>query len=137
MLINKIQLANQTPIFVNLQTPKFNQVSDVDFKGAISSLGFADIFNNEIDSFSNAFNETDPSFKGLYLEQIKQRNEVVFNEDGSTIKSLSIAGFGPTGSAPTPELDTLDVKLNQPFIYIIRDINNTPIFVGHLDNPID
>ena len=134
---NKIQLANQNPIFVNLQTPKFNQVSDVDFKGAISSLGFADIFNNEIDSFSNVFNETDQSFKGLYLEQIKQRNEVVFNEDGSTIKSLSIAGFGPTGIAPIPELDTLDVKLNQPFIYIIRDINDTPIFVGHMDNPID
>jgi serine protease inhibitor len=31
--------------------------------------------------------------------------------------------------------DTLDVKLNQPFIYIIRDANDTPIFVGHVDNP--
>ena len=31
--------------------------------------------------------------------------------------------------------NTLDVNLNQPFIYIIRDINDTPIFVGHVDNP--
>jgi serine protease inhibitor len=45
-----------------------------------------------------------------------------------------MASFG-AGSAAPMKNDTLDVKLNQPFIYIIRDINGTPIFVGHVDNP--
>ena len=45
-----------------------------------------------------------------------------------------MATFG-AGSAAPMENDTPDVKLNQPFIHIIRDINGTPIFVGHVDNP--
>ena len=46
-----------------------------------------------------------------------------------------MAVIGAAGSAAPMENDTLDVDLNQPFIYIIRDINDTPIFVGHVDNP--
>ena len=47
-----------------------------------------------------------------------------------------MTSLAPTETdTPPMENDTLDVKLNQPFIYIIRDINGTPIFVGHVDNP--
>ena len=44
-----------------------------------------------------------------------------------------MASFAKEGTAFISE--TLDVKLNQPFIYIIRDVNNTPVFIGHVDNP--
>ena len=71
----------------------------------------------------------------IYIQKIKQKNEVEFNEDGSIVKSVTMASFGNGGKAAPMENDTLDVKLNQPFIYIIRDINGTPIFVGHVDNP--
>jgi hypothetical protein len=46
-----------------------------------------------------------------------------------------MASFGNGGAAAPMNNDTLDVKLNQPVIYIIRDINGTPIFVAHVDNP--
>lgn len=46
-----------------------------------------------------------------------------------------MAIIGATSAAPITELNTLEVKLNQPFIYIIKDINDLPIFVGHIDNP--
>ncbi len=29
----------------------------------------------------------------------------------------------------------IEVKLNQPFIFIIRDINKLPIFIGHIKDP--
>jgi len=41
-----------------------------------------------------------------------------------------MASFGgATAAAPMQPDGTLDVDLNQPFIYIIRDINDNPIFV--------
>ena len=46
-----------------------------------------------------------------------------------------MANMGGATAIGPHEMDTLNVKLNQPFIYIIRDKNDTPIFVGHVDNP--
>lgn len=121
-------------IMVNLLTPKFTTKADVDFQKCLDNLGFGDIYNPNIDSFKNAFDDEKLDNYNIYIQKIKQKNEVEFNEDGSIVKSITMASFGAGAAAPTRN-DTLDVKLNQPFIYIIRDINGTPIFVGHVDNP--
>lgn len=123
------------PITINLTTPKFVSKSDIDFKACLTNLGFEDIFDRDIDSFKNAFDDEKLEDYNVYIQKIKQKNEVEFNEDGSIVKSVTMASFGAAGSAGPIYSDTLDVKLNQPFIYIIRDINGTPIFVGHVDNP--
>ena len=120
---------------VNLSTPKFTTKSDVDFQKCLDNLVFGDIYNPNIDSFKNAFDDVKLDDYNIYIQKIKQKNEVEFNEDGSIVKSITMASFGPAGTAAQMKTDTLDVKLNQPFIYIIRDINGTPIFVGHVDNP--
>lgn len=122
------------PIIVDLKTPKFKTKSDLDFKTCFESLGFGDMFDNNIDSFHKAFLEEGSEGVRFYLQQAKQRNEIEFNEDGSIVKSLSMAAMGEDKSA-APFRDALDVKLNQPFIYIIKDINGVPILVGHVDNP--
>ena len=67
------------------------------------------------------------------MKIIKERNEVEFNEDGTTVKGVVMGSMNGTESVQREE--SLDVNLDQPFIYIIRDINKTPIFVGHVDNP--
>ena len=119
---------------VNLQTPKFTLKTDLNFKSSLTSLGFGDIFDQNVDSFKNAFRDDRLDGYTIYVSVMKQRNEVEFNEDGSIVKSVSMAGMSKGEAAPFIG-DTLDVTLNQPFIYIIRDINDTPIFVGHVDNP--
>ena len=122
-------------IMVNLQTPKFKTKADVNFENCFKNLGFGDMFDRELDSFHKAFVGEVASTKNFYLQKIKQRNEVEFNEDGTIVKSVAMAGIGGATAVAPMERDTLDVKLDQPFIYIIRDINNVPIFVGHMDNP--
>ena len=100
----------------------------------MANLGFSDMFDDQIDSLHGAFNlESTPSYN-FYLQTLKQRNQVEFNEDGTIVKSVSMAATGGKGGS-WKTFDTLDVKLNQPFIYIIKDANGTPIFVGHIDNP--
>lgn len=121
-------------IEVRLATPKFKNSIDFNFKNSMVDLGLGDMFSSDYDSFHNAF--TDPRLDGFnhYLGIMKQKNEVEFNEDGSVIRSLTVATLKAESAAPI-DTDILQVKLNQPFIYIIRDINDTPIFVGHIDNP--
>jgi serine protease inhibitor len=121
---------------VHLKTPKFKLKCDVDFRECLEGLGFESVFDRKIDSFKNAFSGDNLDNMNFYLQQVKQRNEVEFNEDGSVVKSVSMAVVGGVATAaPNEPAGTLEVDLNQPFIYIIKDVNDTPVFVGHVDNP--
>ena len=121
---------------VHLKTPKFKLKCDVDFRECLEGLGFESVFDRKIDSFKNAFSGDNLDNMNFYLQQVKQRNEVEFNEDGSVVKSVSMAVVGGVATAaPNEPTGTLEVDLNQPFIYIIKDVNDTPVFVGHVDNP--
>ena len=131
---NKV-LPKEHHITVNLQTPKFTNKANIDFALCLNNLGFGDIYDDSYDSFHGAFNQETTSEYNFYLQTLKQRNQVEFNEDGTVVKSVTMAAVGGKNGGPWREVDTLDVKLNQPFIYIIKDANNTPIFVGHIDNP--
>ncbi len=131
---NRMKPEKLPEVIVNLEVPKFVAKSEINFGSCLENIGFEDIFDREVDSFKNAFDDERMDDKNVYIQKIKQKNEVEFNEDGSIVKSLSMASFGAKEGASMYG-DTLDVKLNQPFIYIIRDANDTPIFVGHVDNP--
>ncbi|MCR5514657.1 MAG: serpin family protein, partial [Bacilli bacterium] len=123
-------------IVVNLKTPRFKLKCDVDFKDCLKGLGFESMFSRQVDSFKNAFSGDNLDNVNFYMQNVKQRNEVEFNEDGSIVKSVSMAAVGGYATAAqSGPTDSLDVDLNQPFIYIIRDVNDNPIFVGHVDNP--
>ena len=123
------------PFYVHLQTPKFKVSADLDLIPTLTNLGFADMFSDEVDSFNKAFDDPQTSAYKFYLEQVKQKNDVEFNEDGAIVKSVSMGSIGSKGGDFGPMGDTLEVKLDQPFIYIIRDCNDVPILVGHIDNP--
>ena len=120
-------------IEVRLSTPRFKNLFDFCFNDVMDDLGLGDMFNSYYDSFHNAFSDSRLNGVHHYLGVLKQKNEVEFNEDGSVIRSVSMGTMKAESAVHSEEV--LDVKLNQPFIYIIRDYNNTPIFVGHVDNP--
>ena len=127
--------SSRNVINVELETPKFNFEAKLDFKDCLVDLGFGDIFDKNGNWFLNAFDKNKTSPERTWLDKIKQKNKIEFNETGSIIKSVTMTDIqGPTSTGPQ-WIDTLSVKLNQPFIYIIRDKNETPIFVGHVDNP--
>jgi serine protease inhibitor len=100
----------------------------VDFKPSLESLGLGSLFSSDENNLNEMFASSPVN---SYIKQIKQKNEVSFTIDGTKIKSLAIAG----GSSAAPAKGTLEVKLNQPFIYVIRDSTNIPLYIGHFDNP--
>ena len=122
-------------LFVSLKTPKFALKAETNFRPCFDSLGLGDLFDPEIDSLHGAFEYEGTEDVTFFLQAVKQKNEVEFSEDGTIVKSLALAQLGYGAAAPQFGGNELRVDLDQPFIYIIRDINGTPIFVGHVDNP--
>ncbi|MDX9948700.1 MAG: serpin family protein [Bacteroidales bacterium] len=113
---------------IELTAPIFTTKSIIDFENPLTKLGLGDMFDAEQDSFRDMFlNEP----LTTYVDSVIQKNEISFNVDGTTIKSLAFAG----AKSAAPFGDTLEVHLDQPFIYVIRDINNIPLFIGQYDNP--
>ena len=69
-----------------------------------------------------------------YVNNIFQKNKIELNEDGTIIKSVAIESGGYYISNAPPI--KLEIKLNQPFIYIIKDKNKLPIYIGYINEPI-
>lgn len=116
--------------FIDLSVPKFGFESFINFNEIIKSIGLDKLFNDN--SLNRAFEYVDEN--GFSLEYIKQKNKVEFNEKGTVVKSFTIS-MGAKGTSMSPlDTYTLEVKLNSPFIYVIRDVNNLPLYIGNVSN---
>lgn len=122
---------NGESILIDLHLPKYSNSNVVDFKNVLSKKGLAKIFEKESKALNNAFKNLKED-EGIYLNSIFQKNEISFTESGTTIKSVNFS-LGAGAAGPGEELDTYIVKLNQPFVYVIYDDNNMPLFIGNVD----
>ena len=105
----------------------------MDFSDVLKDCGLSYLFEENSHSFNYAFPDLGAS-ESVHLKFVKQKNKVAFSEDGTTIKSVTMSAEMPTSVGPM-EIITVDVNLNKPFIYVIYDSNDLPIYVGHLDKP--
>lgn len=119
------------PIVVNLSVPKFSKTCLVDFSEILKEMGLSDLFAKTSHSFNHAFSGLSED-TSVYLSFVKQKNKVTFTEEGTTIKSVTYAQLeGATSAAP---MDSIDIRLDRPFIYVVYDANNLPVYIGSVNN---
>ena len=124
----------QDNIIINLSVPRFESECMLDFKSVLTTLGLGVIFDRFSYAFNDAYTGLD-SDTSIYLQYIKQKNKVSFNEDGTIVKSVTYGSLGGATSAAPRVYDTIDIKLDSSFIYVIYDADNIPLYIGHVDNP--
>lgn len=110
--------------------PIFSSSSLVDFSLPLTNLGYGDFFSPSVNSFGNIYTDFP---EAIYLGNCKQKNQICFSEDGTTLTSVTWSGLRAGTGAPME--GGIEVQLNQPFIYIIYDENDLPIYVGNVTNP--
>ena len=126
---NETNKKNETCI--SLSVPKFKIDNEIDFIPILKDMGFEKLFNKKYSTLNNPF--INGGNYNYYLDQLIQRNKVELNEDGTIIKIKTFASVMTMSASPYDR--GIEVKLNQPFIFIIRDINKLPIFIGHIKDP--
>lgn len=124
---------NEDYLIINLDVPKFKNECLINFNDILIELGLDIIFDENSHSLDGAFSNL-PIDYSTYLSYVKQKNIVSFSEDGTEIKSTTYAMVGNMSSAPIYR-DTINVTLDNPFIYIIYDENHIPLYIGNLNNP--
>lgn len=123
---------------VELSVPKFTAEYKIDLTAALRAIGLDYIFDKskQYDCFNNVFTDTPEEFYS-YVQYTKQKNKISFDESGTTAKSLTASMLigGCSAAEPSYRGDAYVVKLENPFIYIIYDSNDLPLFIGHVTMP--
>lgn len=110
---------------LTLSIPKFKTNSSYLLNDMLKDLGLNSIFN-EGANFSRI------SDKDLLVTFVKQDAGIILNEEG--VKAAAVTGIGMAESAAPG--DHITIVLNRPFIYVITDSHDVPLFVGVVNKPV-
>ena len=119
--------------FIDLHVPKFDITYQYKFNDVLTKLGLGMLFDIDYDSLNEMFVDKDNSLN-VCLRKIETKSNIAMEESGTTIRNITFS-LPLAGSTATIGGDTFEIKLNQPFIYIIYDNNNLPLLVGEINNP--
>lgn len=109
-------------IQVRVWLPKFSCEYSLNMNELLCGLGMSDAFDAGKANFSKM------SDAGLYISDVIHQTFIQVDENG-TKASAATAVVMPECSAYGPQ-DFRTVKLDRPFVYMILDANDLPLFIG-------
>ncbi len=113
---------------LTLHMPKFEFTVDFDLKPVLSEMGMPLAFDDTKADFSSITKS-----ERLYVQQALHKAYVLVNEEGTEAAAATIFSIAPTSLQMPQEL-----RIDRPFIFIIRDVpTGTILFVGRVLNPLD
>ncbi|MCQ2800095.1 MAG: serpin family protein [Bacilli bacterium] len=118
---------------IDVTLPRFKNSNKVSFENAFKAMGLSSVYNPSL-SLGNMFEEKTPSGNDLYVwvEESKQTNSVSWDEDGVVASTIEAKNFA--AGAAMEMRNGVSFTFDSPFVYVIRDRNNLPIYVGSVDN---
>lgn len=127
--MKKLMKSRRTKM-IDLKLPKFEVVFDKMLNESLINMGLDECFDMENADFTSM----GKSQRGekLYVKLMRQKSKIIVNEQGTEAAAVSeLLG------APRAVLKTKKLYFNEPFFYMIMDMNTeVPLFIGILDNPI-
>ena len=113
---------------VALTMPRFEFESGFSLNDALCNMGMPDAFAWQKADFSGMTGDPD-----LFITDVVHKAFVSVDEAGTEAAAATGAVMAPTAGPPEPEVE---VTVDRPFIFLIRDINTGAIlFVGRVLNP--
>ena len=124
---------NSKYMLVNLKLPKFDIKASGDLKEDLQAMGITDVFSPETADFSGTLYEhKDFDAFNPYISAVNQATRVCIDEEGVT--AASYIELPMAGAAEPPE-EIIDFILDRPFVFVISNRYNLPLFAGVVNEP--
>jgi len=130
-----LKSASDTQDGVNVIIPKFKFSYDLSLKTDLKNLGINDAFDKVKANLRKIADPEDPE-KKLYVSDALHKADIEFTERGVKAAAVTVMIMNMVGSAmPVPKFP-IDIIINKPFMFIIRDKATKDIwFTGTVYEP--
>lgn len=114
---------------VRLTMPKLDISDSHSLAGLLKQLGVTEPFGDEAD-----FSAISPV--PLCIDEIIQKARMQVDEEGTKAAAATMVAVRCMGIAPGMKPEPVEMKLDRPFVYVIRDaLSGAVCFVGAVENP--
>ncbi len=112
---------------IALSIPAFKFESEFSLKKALSDMGMPVAFDENVADFSGMIGRRD-----LYISAVIHKAFIATDESGTEAAAATAVIMRATAMPLSP----LEVKIDRPFIFLIRDVKTgTVLFIGRVMNP--
>lgn len=126
-------LDNSQLEMVNLKLPKFEVTLDKELNTFLQNMGLKTCFDVEKADFSRIGESENGDT--LYIDLVRQKAKIIVDEAGTEAAAVTEVMMKYRSAMPVME-EPLEVFFDEPFLYMIMDIENEiPLFIGIMDNP--
>ena len=128
--INKnFKKASDTKAGLDISIPRFSYDYDLSLKDDLIDLGVKDAFDSSLADFSNMTDKSE-----FYVSEALHKANIDFSEKG--VKAAAATVIYVTEGMALEEEKPIEININKPFMYIIRDKETNEIwFVGTVYKP--
>lgn len=130
MTNNMYDWKNQKYTQINMSIPKFDIISQIELSDGLKALGITDVFDASVSDYSPL---TKDRSEALALSEALHGTRVTIDEEGCTAAAYTVMLY--EGAFP-PE-DEVDFVADRPFLFVITDNDNLPLFAGVVNQPIE
>jgi serpin B len=119
--------------WVHVYLPKFEFERPTDLAPTLQSMGMTDAFDAEQADFTGMVDGPPPG--PLYLQDVLHKAFISVDELGTEAAAATVVI--PTTGGGGPPAEPLEVRIDRPFIFAIRDTQTgTLLFLGRVMNPL-
>lgn len=123
-----------TPLYLWL--PKF----EFDFAAGVAStlqaLGMTDAFDPDRADFRGMLDDSAGPDEGLVISDVLHKAFIAVDEAGTEAAAATVVIMETTGAAPTDKPQPIEVRVDRPFLFAIRDSETgTLLFLGRVMDP--
>ena len=121
-------LANTQYAQINLTLPKFDFECDYNLTKAFNTLGANVPFDANHADFSDLGELTNG--KNIYISNAIHKTHITVDEEKTKASAVTVIG----GDTAAPPQDEIDLVFDRPFVFLICNKNNLPLFIGVTEN---
>ncbi|MBP5379928.1 MAG: hypothetical protein J6Y64_10360 [Ruminococcus sp.] len=120
--------SEEVPLDLNVMIPEFEYDYSTSLPETLKALGINDAFDKYKADFSRLCDRTVPGSDPIYLGDVIHKTKIEVSKEGTKAAAVTVS-FGNAGGMP-PKMKTVNIRLDKPFVYMLVDKNNIPLFVG-------
>ena len=109
--------------------PKFKYNYSESLKDILSDLGMKTAFDENKADFSKINDLSVEDALPLYIDDVLHKTKIEVTEKGTKAAAATAVVMGAGAAAPI-EKKKVYIYLDRPFVYMIVDKNNVPLFIG-------